>query len=322
MSSSSRIAVAVVATMTAAGMLVVPAPAHADKAAADAAFDEGKRLIAAGNVAEACPKFELSYKEDRQLGALLNLADCHERLGRLATAWAEFREASELARRRGDDRESFARQRSEKLEPRIARIELVRRDGAPTTAVTVTLDGRDVTALIGIATPVDPGEHVITTRIDDGPTSTKTVRVTRDGQRLRVRVPIDAPSRTVDDAADDTPPTSSGRAGKRIGLITGAIGLGVAGVGLYFGKRAFDQYDDGRAMCSPDNRCSAQGAALIDDARSSALVSNVLVGVGAGAVITGLVLWLTAPSGEPSSPVSARAVVTPQHAGAALHVQF
>ena len=61
------------------------------KVAADALFGEGKRLLAEGDVDHACAKFEASLQLLDQLCVLLNLADCHERQGRTATAWAEFR---------------------------------------------------------------------------------------------------------------------------------------------------------------------------------------------------------------------------------------
>ena len=75
-----------------------------DKAAADALFDEGKRLLAAGDTAQACAKFETSMKLFDQLGTRLNLADCYEKVGRTASAWAEFREAASLATKRGNRR--------------------------------------------------------------------------------------------------------------------------------------------------------------------------------------------------------------------------
>ena len=60
-----------------------------DKVAADAAFRAAKELEKAGKLVEACPLYETSYRNDPQLGALLNLANCHELTGRTATAWVE-----------------------------------------------------------------------------------------------------------------------------------------------------------------------------------------------------------------------------------------
>jgi hypothetical protein len=160
----------------------------------------------------------------------------------------------------------------------------------------------------------------VTTQSDEQPEVTTTVRVTQDGQTVRLDVPLESAATAAPDTEDLAQP-APGRARKRIALVTAGVGLVAAGVGLYFGKRASDQYDDRLAYCTADNRCTPQGAALIDDAHSSALISSVLVGVGAGAIVTGAVLWLTAPSERPGQ-VSARAVVTPSHLGAAFQVQF
>src|SRR5258708_14001136 len=91
-------ALAIVALLAASG------PARADETAATIAYDRAKQLADAGKYDEACPWFEKSYKADPQLGALLNLADCHEHVGKTATAWAEFRPAEEPARDRSDHR--------------------------------------------------------------------------------------------------------------------------------------------------------------------------------------------------------------------------
>ena len=68
---------------------------------ADALFQEGRRLLDAGDATAACPKFEESQRLDPGLGTLLNLADCYERTSRLALALAPFRRAEGQARRLG-----------------------------------------------------------------------------------------------------------------------------------------------------------------------------------------------------------------------------
>src|SRR4051812_8772615 len=79
---------------------------------AEALFREGKHLLSAGKLDEACPKLEESQRLDPKPGTLINLAYCHERQGRAATAWGEYAEGGPLAARaKNKAMESFARDR-------------------------------------------------------------------------------------------------------------------------------------------------------------------------------------------------------------------
>src|SRR5690349_12341464 len=103
----------------------VPALAQQEaKAAAVSAFDEARRLSEAGQVAEACLKFGESQRLDPQLGTLLHLADCLERNGQTASAWASFRDAAELAATRGDQRQALAEERAASLLPRLSKLQI------------------------------------------------------------------------------------------------------------------------------------------------------------------------------------------------------
>ena len=75
-------AVALLASGSPAG--AQPAPLGNDRVAAEALFDEGRNLVAAGKIAEACPKFADSQRLDPSPSTLLNLASCWEKLGRTA----------------------------------------------------------------------------------------------------------------------------------------------------------------------------------------------------------------------------------------------
>ena len=67
-------------------------------AAAHALFDEGKKLVEKGDFAGACPKFRASLDLEVKLGTRLALATCLEKIGRTASAWAEFRDAAATPR--------------------------------------------------------------------------------------------------------------------------------------------------------------------------------------------------------------------------------
>jgi Skp family chaperone for outer membrane proteins len=172
--------------------LAMPARADDTAAKAEAAFDEGRRLVAQGNYAAACPKFELSYRLDPGIGALLNLADCHTHIGRTASAWAELVEAEDKLRRAGDKRQAFAAERIQAIVPRLVRLSIT----APAIAgLVVTRDGVDVTALLGTAVPVDPGDHAVQASAPGLATWSTRVSVAGEGTTTTVAVPNLGPTR-------------------------------------------------------------------------------------------------------------------------------
>src|SRR5262249_4939806 len=98
-------------------------------------------------------------------GTLLNLAACNEKSGKIATAWAEYNEALSQAIRDGrGDRQKFAREHIDSLGPQLPRVVISVAD-SPSADVEVRIDdvplGR---AAWGVATPVDPGSHVVVGR--------------------------------------------------------------------------------------------------------------------------------------------------------------
>jgi len=144
-------------------VLAATRTAAADDTVARDAYRRAEELANANppRWAEACPLYQASYRADPQIGVLLHLADCHEHVGRFASAWAEFNDAAELARNRQDSREAVAHARAEALVPKLSKL-LVTAPPSIVPGLVVKRDGIDVTVLVGKEMPVDPGEREIT----------------------------------------------------------------------------------------------------------------------------------------------------------------
>src|SRR5690349_10323293 len=109
--------------VTFGGTPLARAQSAADKATAEALFDEGKRLMAAKQYAQACPKLSDSQRLDPGVGTLLNLALCFKSNGQTASAWSTYREAAAQAHAaHADDREELARTEASALEPTLTRL--------------------------------------------------------------------------------------------------------------------------------------------------------------------------------------------------------
>src|SRR5258706_13281377 len=135
---------------------------NSDLPLAQALFEEGRTLMLAHRYDEACPKFEESRRIDPASGALLNLALCHEKQGKTATAWAEYNDVVASTRREGNvEPQQIAAQRIRDLEPRLCRLSIVSSILPVPSALAVAVDGVELrSATWGTAIPGDPGRHV------------------------------------------------------------------------------------------------------------------------------------------------------------------
>jgi hypothetical protein len=150
----------VVSGAAALAAMSLASPAGAQDARGERLFQEGRALMLEGRYAEACPKLEESQRIDPHVGTLLNLAACHERQGKIATAWVEFQQALAAARAEGQaEREELARARIEALDPRVPRLSIT----VPASSrAAVSLDGAPIhPGAFGKEMPVDPGGHVV-----------------------------------------------------------------------------------------------------------------------------------------------------------------
>ncbi|HEY8073961.1 MAG TPA: hypothetical protein VIF62_07625, partial [Labilithrix sp.] len=250
-----------------------------DPVAAQALFDDAKRLMQAGDYAHACPKFAESQKLDPAGGTLIALALCNEGQGKTASAWEEFNEAlSEARRDKRADRESAATEHLKKLEPRLVRVRIV----APEIAgLEVRRDG----VLLGSAqwstpVPVDPGAHVFEARAPKKKTWSASFDVQGEGKVVDVTIPTladEAQSAIVTPLPPPPPPPnrdppthdepqSDGSTQRVLGLALGGVGIVATGIGVVLGVSASSKWSDAQKAC-PQNKC--QTSSQIDAGKSA-----------------------------------------------------
>jgi hypothetical protein len=171
----------------------VPSRGSAQSASvqAQSLFDEGRKQMKAGKLAEACAAFEASQKLDPAITTLLNLAECREQRGQLATAWGTFVDANRMARGASDDKlAKVANTHAHKLEPRLSRLTIsVPADHqVPGLAV---LRGKDPVDPVSWshALPIDGGSYTLTARAPGREPWSVTRTIKNEGDSVTIEIP-------------------------------------------------------------------------------------------------------------------------------------
>jgi hypothetical protein len=289
-----------------------PAFAQDNSAVVESLFNEGKKLAVAGNYAEACPKFLASYNLEHRPGTLLNLADCYEKNGQLASAWARFVEAGTLAQRAGQtERADYAKQHAAALQPKLSMVTIAVPHPAPD--LQLKRDGVAVdAATFGVAVAVDTGDHVIEASAPGKQPWKSTVHVAGEAAAASIEVPalVDAPASADQEGAapraeGDQPRGLSGR--KIAAIAVAGAGLVSIGIGSVFGVMAIGKKNDSESSCNVGgvaNACYPDGAPARHDSAVDATIATVLFAAGGALVAGGVVLWLL-PSPSASEASSA-----------------
>ncbi|HEX8793593.1 MAG TPA: tetratricopeptide repeat protein [Polyangiaceae bacterium] len=276
-------------------------PSDQDKALAARLFDEGHALLEQGNVPEACRKLEESRRLDPQPGGtILNLAACHEREGRTASAMAEFREARALAEHaQRDDRVAFCDEHLKAIEPKLSMLVVVVPPSADLPDLTIIRDGVAIgRAAWGEKIPVDPGPHAIEATaphkqmrhvdVQVGPNAdvqTVTIAALDDTAPEPAPPPAPAPATATTTAPapeSPAPPPSTGLSTRRQwALVSGGVGLAGVIAGSIAGIVAIEKNNDANSSKSTSAWSTAGTAADI----STASFAVGLVGLGLGAFL-------------------------------------
>jgi len=270
-------------------------------ATAQALFDQARQLMAKGQYREACPKLEESQRLDPGGGTLLNLADCYEHQGHVASAWAKFLEAAGAAHAAGNvDRERTARERAAALATKLPKLAI---NVAPSPAAGLEIR-RDGEALgqtqWGVPLPVDPGEHAITASAPGRTTWRRTVMVGTAATTVTISVPDLESGATIVDARQDAPASTFGTQ-RILALAASSIGVVGVAVGSVFGLQSISKRREADKACDATT-CNDQASVdLTDEAIRAGNVSTIAFAVGAVGLASGAVLWFTA---TPKAPVA------------------
>ncbi len=304
-----RAAGPVLAALAISALLGLAADARADDA--EALFDQGRALMDdPAKLGEACRTLEASYKLVERGDTLLNLAECHRREGKTATAYAEFDKALHIGAAVGfGEAMQVAKRLRDELGAKLSRLTVtVPPEVLSLEGLSVELGGKPLAKdRWNKAFEIDPGPAEITAvakgyrrftlRVEVGPDKDeKTATVALDREPPAPRPPPPAPTPTPRAARPSWP------------WVVGAAGLGLAGAGVAF---AFVQRGAGKELddtCGADRQaCPAGydfGAVRGRELRSFGL----FVGLGAGGLVAvgaaGIGLGLSPRASGPKASLS------------------
>ncbi len=291
---------------------------HARAQDAQALFDEGLGNMKAGRFKLGCALIRRSLDVDARPGTVFTLAECYSRAGKFASAVSYYdhflaafdampAEQQEQQRARAE----VSRSERTRLVALVAWLTVILPPlGAP--GIVVTLDGEEFPpSLFGVATAVDPGPHIFTTRAPDGPLVEQRVDMA-PGERKTVV--LEVPGTPPLDGATAAP-ASPGQPADRTRphgispwvFVTG--GIGVAGLitgsisgGLLLADRSTIQEEcpisgkraDGTIPCRSDRGYAASQRAQ----GTLGPLTTVALSVGAAGAIAAVLIFLVDGTGS------------------------
>ncbi|MBX3158766.1 MAG: tetratricopeptide repeat protein [Deltaproteobacteria bacterium] len=293
-------------------VLVVVGVGVAAAGPADVAFKKGRDLLKKQKWAEACEAFEESQRLDPQNGTRFNIAQCDEHIGKVATALAIYRDLA--ANDPKADRRRASAELADKLEPRVPRLRIqIEPDvAAPEIALNKAPLACAAPCDPAHGIPVDLGTYTVDVAAAGHEPGSATAVVGEEGRTVTVTVrltPIAKQEAKQPPPAVVAKPVPASRR-KLYGGIALGVGAVALGFGAYAGLDASSKWDDAKAVCGGSTTCAstadAEAAnAIAAEARSSGNLATAFVAIGAVAVATGVVLWVTAPRRERAVHVGA-----------------
>jgi hypothetical protein len=279
---------------------VHPSPARAggnDPAAAEALFRDGRAAAQKGDWDTACPKLRESQRLDPAAGTLLNLADCEEHRGKVATAWQLYRQVVESLPDT-DERVPLAKKRAADLERRLPHLTVRFAGPAPSGTKIVRNDIELSDASLGSALPVDPGTYkIVVTAPGRQPSSTEVV--VAEGASPAIDVRAGAPL----GGTEMPPPTKAST--HSAAWVVGGIGVAGLGVGAVAGILTLGKKGTVDDNCNADKRCNPTGYDAAQSGKTLGMVTTTGLIVGAIGVGVGAYLLLSGDKAGTANSVTA-----------------
>lgn len=304
------------------GSTLIATSARSDQASvAHALFEAGARARDAGDFKTACEKFLASQELDPAPGTTLNIADCKEQLGQLAQAWQQYTEAVERLPQ-SDPRAGYAASKAEELRLRLPRVTLEWK--ANQAAGSVYIDETPLPpSAIGVALPVDPGQHTYLVKADghaDQEFSVDLAEAENQTIELFVGTPLSQGSTVAKTETERSPIPSEAAPNNSPGWTKshwGWLSVGVGGAGLLAGGvtgiLAIDQAKTVKDDCDTEaNFCRTQaGKDAADAGRTLATASTIAFAMGGIFTAVGVTLILVDSSHKTPKDINAARVDEP-----------
>lgn len=301
-------------------------PSEVDKANARKLFNDGLDLRKAGDHKGALEKLEAADAIFATPKGRLELARERQFNDKLVEAYVAYLSVANVPVLPKDEgkytaHRAEAAKLAAELEPRIPTLK-VSVEGVPSGKVaTVTVDGSLVpNAALAEPRMVNPGKHMVSARVDNGPIVSNDITLKEGEKRavvLTVKVAPDsataaepitpgtAPTSFESKSPpppppqDLPPPKNAGDTQRAIALVTGGVGIVGFAVGTFFGLSAKSKANEADTLCPTSKTCTGDdGVTLRHDAIGKANVATVMF-IGSTVLLgAGVVLWVTAPSGE------------------------